>query len=65
MIILGIDPGTVRVGYGLIKKERGSLKFAAAGLLKIKTSDKKKNLLEKISVKILKKARLHCPLFIY
>ncbi len=46
MIILGIDPGTVRVGYGLIKKERATLRFVAAGLLKIKSTAKKNNLLE-------------------
>ena len=35
MKILGIDPGSTRVGYGLIKAERSNLKFLRAGLLKI------------------------------
>jgi crossover junction endodeoxyribonuclease RuvC len=35
MKILGIDPGSTRVGYGLIKKEKNELKFLQAGLLKI------------------------------
>lgn len=39
MIILGIDPGTHRMGYGIIKKEGGRLIFVDAGLVKIK-SDK-------------------------
>ena len=32
MIILGIDPGTVRVGYGLIKKDKG-LTMIACGII--------------------------------
>ena len=32
MIILGIDPGTVRVGYGCIKKDRG-LTMVACGIV--------------------------------
>lgn len=32
MIILGIDPGTVRVGYGCIKKDRG-LTMVACGII--------------------------------
>jgi crossover junction endodeoxyribonuclease RuvC len=39
MIALGIDPGTRRVGYGLIKKEGGALIFVAAGILSIKGAD--------------------------
>lgn len=35
MKILGIDPGSTRVGYGLIEKEKNNLKFLRAGLLKI------------------------------
>ena len=39
MVILGIDPGTHRMGYGIVKKENGRLIFVDAGLIKIK-SDK-------------------------
>ena len=35
MIILGIDPGTTRIGYGVIKKERATLEFLSAGLLRV------------------------------
>lgn len=38
MVILGIDPGTKRIGYGLIEKNKGGIKFVAAGLLKIKST---------------------------
>ena len=38
MIILGIDPGTRRVGYGVVKKTGPRSEFLAAGLLDIKIS---------------------------
>ena len=44
MTILGIDPGTSRIGYGLIGKDRGAIKFLDAGILKIKTSGKEHSL---------------------
>jgi len=34
-IILGLDPGTVKMGYGLIKKQGSSLSWLASGLIKI------------------------------
>jgi crossover junction endodeoxyribonuclease RuvC len=46
MKILGIDPGSVRVGYGLIKKGKGGLKFIKAGLLEMTAKDKNKRLLD-------------------
>ena len=45
MLILGIDPGTTRVGFGLIKKDHG-LKLVKCGLLKIKSKEKNGRLLE-------------------
>lgn len=33
MIILGIDPGTTRIGYGLISKERNKLSCIHGGLI--------------------------------
>lgn len=39
MIILGIDPGSRRIGFGLIKKERGLIEMLDAGILKIKSKD--------------------------
>jgi len=35
MIVLGIDPGTVRVGYGVIKKNGGRLEHLESGLVKL------------------------------
>ena len=35
MIILGIDPGNVRAGYGLIEKEGPKLIYLKSGLIKI------------------------------
>ena len=45
MIILGIDPGTVRVGYGLIKKN-GGLEAVAYGLI----GDKDKSPAERLAL---------------
>lgn len=39
MVVLGIDPGTRRVGYGVIKKASGKLDCIDAGLLKIESRD--------------------------
>jgi crossover junction endodeoxyribonuclease RuvC len=40
MIALGIDPGSRRIGYGVVaKKKDNALYFVAAGILKIESSD--------------------------
>lgn len=59
MKILGIDPGSTRVGYGLIKKDGGKLIFLRAGLLKISAADRNKRLLdlEKSFAALLKKEK--------
>jgi crossover junction endodeoxyribonuclease RuvC len=36
MVSMGIDPGTRRIGYGIVRDERGALSFIAAGILKIR-----------------------------
>lgn len=46
MKILGIDPGSTRIGYGLIKKGKGKLMFLKSGLLKISSDDKNQRLVE-------------------
>ncbi|NCO15240.1 crossover junction endodeoxyribonuclease RuvC [Candidatus Wolfebacteria bacterium CG18_big_fil_WC_8_21_14_2_50_39_7] len=46
MKIIGIDPGSARVGYGVIEKKNNGLRFIRAGLLKISSKDKGKRLLE-------------------
>lgn len=35
MIALGIDPGTRRIGYGVVDSQNGAAKFIDAGLLRI------------------------------
>jgi crossover junction endodeoxyribonuclease RuvC len=35
MIVLGIDPGTRRIGYGIVRKDGGAARFVAAGILDI------------------------------
>ncbi len=39
MIALGIDPGTRRIGYGIVRSEGTALAYLAAGILKIKSMD--------------------------
>ncbi len=39
MIILGIDPGTQRVGYGVIQVEYGRTELLSAGILKVSPGD--------------------------
>jgi crossover junction endodeoxyribonuclease RuvC len=39
MTILGIDPGTRRIGYGIVHKENADLRFVAAGILDIESDD--------------------------
>lgn len=39
MIILGIDPGLQKTGYGVIRCEGNSLSFVACGVLKTTTAD--------------------------
>ncbi len=40
MIALGIDPGTRRIGYGVVEKKKdNTLHFVAAGILKIESPD--------------------------
>lgn len=38
-IILGIDPGTIVMGYGLIKVERNAISLVDMGILKLSTKD--------------------------
>ncbi len=46
MISLGIDPGTRRIGYGVVKREGNVLSMVAAGLLDIKSGDDASALME-------------------
>jgi len=46
MKILGIDPGSTLIGFGLIEEDGGTLKMTAVGVLKIAEKDPTKKLLE-------------------
>jgi crossover junction endodeoxyribonuclease RuvC len=39
MIALGIDPGTRRIGYGVVDSQNGTVKFINAGLFKITATE--------------------------
>ncbi len=39
MIILGIDPGTTRLGFGVISKEGGILRYIASGVIGVNKTD--------------------------
>ena len=45
-IIIGIDPGSKRIGYGIIEKTGSRLKFVDAGLLGISVETKQGTLIE-------------------
>lgn len=44
--ILGIDPGTTRIGYGLINANGSDLQYLSSGLIEITSTDREKRLLE-------------------
>ncbi len=46
MTILGLDPGTVRVGYGVIRKETNGFLFRACGILDIRSQEKTTRVLQ-------------------
>lgn len=46
MLILGIDPGTTRIGYGLIESKGGDLRAIKHGLLEISPGKSTQKLLE-------------------
>ncbi len=59
MKILGVDPGSQRIGYGLIEDRGGEAKLLSAGLLKISSQNKAQRLVEaaKEYKKILQKEK--------
>jgi crossover junction endodeoxyribonuclease RuvC len=62
-VILGIDPGISRVGYGIIKEE-GHIELISSGLLNITLSQKRKNkyhYLKTIAEELEKKLKKYQP----
>ncbi len=39
MIVLGIDPGTQRMGYGLVRMEGGKTEYLSAGVFRVRAKD--------------------------
>lgn len=61
MIILGIDPGSARIGFGLIKKENGKLIHLKSGVLEISNRIGKNDRLAILSQKMEKLVNLNKP----
>lgn len=59
MLILGVDPGSVRVGYGLISQKKNRYRYLKSGLLKFPSQPKEKRLLalQKSFKKLLQKTK--------
>jgi len=59
VIFLGLDPGTTRIGYGLIRKEKGKLSLIDCGAIEIKKPSSSERLifLEKKLEQIIKARR--------
>lgn len=59
MIVLGIDPGSIRIGYGAIEKQNGNFIHYKSGLLNLPPTAKTEKLavLEKELIKLLKGVR--------
>ncbi len=59
MVILGLDPGTSRIGYGVIEKEGRFLRYLDCGVFEIKDSGRGEKLekLEKLLLRLIKKYR--------
>ena len=49
MNILGIDPGSKNCGYAIIESQKNKINLIEAGLIKIKTTDFKEQILELIN----------------
>jgi crossover junction endodeoxyribonuclease RuvC len=60
MVVLGIDPGSSRIGYGLIEKKGRELSYIASGLLAVPKADQAKKL-GTIEQELRKLIRENCP----
>jgi crossover junction endodeoxyribonuclease RuvC len=61
MIILGIDPGTTRTGYGVVRCEGLAAELIAAGILDVPRSGDKADILEAIRGQIKTLCASHRP----
>lgn len=61
MIIIGIDPGTTRVGYGVVKKDTNNTSYVASGLLAIDPRREEARKLESQRASLLRILKDHRP----
>ena len=61
MLIIGIDPGLVQTGWGVIKSEGSTLKFIATGLIQTSSSDDFASRLHHIDGEIEKAIKAYNP----
>ncbi len=61
MIILGIDPGVAKMGYGVIKKIKGSIECLAYGVIETDPSLLPEKRLNKIYLNLIKLINLYKP----
>lgn len=59
MVILGIDPGSLRIGYGVIAKKDGSFAYLESGLIRLPKRRRGENLtiLEREIESLVKRSR--------
>ena len=63
MIILGLDPGTTRVGYGLVETNRKKLVLIECGLIGARSADPAERL-KTIKTELVKIVKTHKPALI-
>lgn len=61
MLILGIDPGTTRAGYGVIQGGKGQPQLVTAGILKVPTGGDTADILEAIRTGVAALCAEHHP----
>jgi crossover junction endodeoxyribonuclease RuvC len=61
MIVLGVDPGSIRTGWGVIRREGPRLTFVAAGTIDAGRSSELASRLHEIHTELCRVIGLHAP----
>lgn len=61
MIILGVDPGLQKTGYGIIRQQGNALSFVACGVIKSDAAEALADRLHKLSQQLTQVTNLHKP----
>ena len=61
MIILGVDPGLIKTGWGIIKKINNSISYISSGTIKTKTDIPIGERLKNINYELDKIIKEYCP----